>query len=109
MFFQQNTDNKVTMIPLNSVQDDNNCVERGLFLVDNDLYNKLTQKKFREILLTNATTEDGKDEVATYFKVEKQWDELLDQWNEEGKVIIGFKQYNKLLFLVKSASEVDHV
>jgi hypothetical protein len=33
----------------------------------------------------------------------------LDQWNEEGKVVIGFKQYYKLLFLVKSASEVDHI
>jgi hypothetical protein len=47
--------------------------------------------------------------VATYFKVKKQWNELLDQWNEEGKVSIGFKRYCKLLFLVKSASEVDHI
>jgi hypothetical protein len=109
MCFQQNTDNKVTMICLNPVQDDNDCVERRLFSVDNDLYNKLTQNKFRKILLTNATTEDGEDEVATYFKVKKQWDELLDQWNEEGKVVIGFKRYYELLFLVKSASEVDHI
>jgi hypothetical protein len=36
-------------------------------------------------------------------------DELLDQWNEEGKVVIGFKRYYELLFLVKSASEVDHI
>jgi hypothetical protein len=69
----------------------------------------LTQKNFREILLTNATTEDGEDEVATYFKIKKQWDELLDQWNEEGKVVIGCKRYYELLFLVKSASEVDHI
>jgi hypothetical protein len=69
MFFQQNTDNKVMKIHLNPEQDDNGCVERGLFLVDNYLYNKLTQKKFREISLTNATTKDGEDEVATYFKV----------------------------------------
>ncbi len=53
--------------------------------------------------------EDGEDEVATYFKVKKQWNELLDQWNEEGKVIIGFKQYYKLFFHVKSASELDHI
>jgi hypothetical protein len=45
MFFQKNTDKEVTMIRLNPVQDDNDCVKRGLFLVDNDLYNKLTQKK----------------------------------------------------------------
>ncbi len=41
--------------------------------------------------------------------VKKQWDALLDQWHEEKKVVIGFKQYYELLFLVKSASEVDHV
>ncbi len=72
MFFQQNTDTKATMIHLNPVQDDNDCVKRGLFLVNDDLYNKLTQKKIREILLTDATTEDGEDETATYFKVKKQ-------------------------------------
>ncbi len=33
----------------------------------------------------------------------------MDQLNEEGKVVIGFKWYNKLLFLVKSASEDDHI
>jgi hypothetical protein len=88
MFFQKNTDNKVMMICLNPVQDDNDCVERGLFLVDNDLCNKLTQKKFRKILLTNATMEDGEDEVATYFKVKKQWDELLDQWNEVERMLL---------------------
>ncbi len=97
------------MIRLNPVQDDNDCVRRGLFSVEEDSYNKLTQKKFRKILLTNATTEDGEDEVATYSKVKKQWDELLYQWSEEGKVVIGFKQYYELLFLVKSASEVDHI
>ena len=55
------------MIHLNLVQDDKNCVERGLFLVNNDLYSMLTQQKFRNILLTDATTEDGDNEVAKYF------------------------------------------
>ncbi len=96
------------MIRLNPVQDDKDCVERGLFLFNNDLYSMLTQQKFRNILLTEVTTEDGEDEGAKYFKVKKQWDALLDQWHEEQKVIIGFEWYYKLLFLVKSASEVDH-
>ncbi len=47
--------------------------------------------------------------MATYFKVQKQWDELLFQWKEEEKVIIGFKRYYELLFLVKSESQVDHI
>jgi hypothetical protein len=69
----------------------------------------LIQHKFRDILLTDAAMEDGEDEVAKYFKVEKQWDAILDQWHEDKKVVIGFEQYYKLIFLVKSASEVDHV
>jgi hypothetical protein len=69
MFYQQNIDHKVIMICLNPVQDDKDCVERRLFSVNNDLYSMLTQQKFRNILLTNATREDREDEVAKYFKV----------------------------------------
>ncbi len=47
--------------------------------------------------------------MATYFKVQKQWDELLFQWKEEEKVIYCFKRYYELLFLVKSTSQVDHI
>jgi hypothetical protein len=47
----------------------------------------LTQQNFRDILLTDATTEDGEVEVAKYFKVNKQFDELLDQWHQERKVV----------------------
>jgi hypothetical protein len=71
VFYQQNSDHKVTMIRLNPVQDDKDHVERGLFLVDDDLYSMLKQQKFKEILLTNTTTIDGEHDVAKYFKVEK--------------------------------------
>ncbi len=47
--------------------------------------------------------------MATYIKVQKQWDELLFQWKEEEKVIIDFERYCKLLFLVKATSQVDHI
>ncbi len=47
--------------------------------------------------------------MAKKFKVQKQWNELLFQWKEEGKVVIGFELYYKLLFLVKSKSQVDHI
>ncbi len=33
----------------------------------------------------------------------------MDQWNDEGKVVICFKWYYKLLFLVISGSEVNHI
>ncbi len=59
------------MIRLNLVQDDKDHVERGLFLVNDDLYNMLKQQKFKEILLTNATIIDREHDVAKYFKAEK--------------------------------------
>jgi hypothetical protein len=95
MFYQERTDNRVSMIHLNPVTTGKHCVKRGLFLTDNDLYKELTHQNFKTILLTNATTDEGEDDVAKYFKVQKQWNELLFQWKEEGKVVIGFKQYCK--------------
>ncbi len=74
MFYQQNSDHKVTIICLISVQDDKDHNERGLFLVDDDLYSMLKQQKIKEILLTDATRIDGEHDVAKYFKVEKKWD-----------------------------------
>jgi hypothetical protein len=108
MFYQERTDNRVSMIHLNPVTTGKHCVERGLFSTDNDLFKELTHRNFKTVLLTNATTNEGEDDVAKYFKVQKQWNELLFQWKEEGKVVIGFEWY-KLLFLVKSTSQVDHI
>jgi hypothetical protein len=54
---------------------------------------ELTHQNLKTILLTDASTDEGEDDVAKYFKVQKQWNELLFQWKEEGKVIIGFERY----------------
>jgi hypothetical protein len=107
MFYQERTDNRVSMIHLNPVTTGKHCVKRGLFLTDNDLYKELTHQNFKTILLTNATMDEGEDDVEKYFKVQKQWNELLFQWKE--KVVIGFERYYELLFLVKSTSQVDHI
>ena len=100
MIYQQNIDHKVTMIRLNPVQDDKDHVERGLFLVNDDLYSMLKQQKFKEILLTNATTIDGEYDVAKYFKVEKKWDTLLDKWNAEKRTLLVFKGITSYYFLL---------
>ncbi len=97
------------MIYLNIVTAGEHCVKRRLISTNYDLYKELTHQNFKTILLTNATTDEGEDDVANYFKVQTQWIELLFQWKEEGKAVIGFKQYYKLLFFVKSTSQVDHL
>jgi hypothetical protein len=40
--------------------------------------------------------DEGEDDAAKYFKVQKQWNELLFQWKEEGKVVICFERYYEL-------------
>jgi hypothetical protein len=58
MFYQDTTDNMVLMICLNPVTAHDDSVKRGLFATDTDLLSKLKDKTFKEILLTDATTED---------------------------------------------------
>ncbi len=87
------------MIHLNPVQDDKDHVERGLFLVNDDLYSMLKQQKNKEILLTNATTIGGEHDVAKYFKVEKKWDTLLDKWNAEKRTLLVLKGIMSYYFL----------
>ncbi len=55
MFYQETKDNRVSMICLNPVTTGKDCVNRGLFSTDNDLYNQLTYQVIKKILLTNAT------------------------------------------------------
>jgi hypothetical protein len=109
MFYQDTTDNMVLMICFNPVTNHDDSVKRGLFATDTDLLSKLKDKTFKEILLTDATTEDGEVAVVKYFGVQKQWDQLLVQWYKENKEVRGYKQHYELLFLVKSSSTVDHV
>ncbi len=83
----------VSMICLNPVTDCDDSVKRGLFATDTNLLCKLKNQTFKEILLTDATSEDGKDAVVKYFGVQKQWEKLLEQWYEEKKEVRGYKQY----------------
>ncbi len=83
MFFQETTDNMVLMIRLNPVTDCDDSIKRGMFSTDTDWHSELTKQSFKDILLTNATMENGEDEVVKYLKVKKQWEKLLDQSYDE--------------------------
>jgi hypothetical protein len=73
----------VLMICLNPVIGHDDSVKRGLFATDTDLLSKLKNQTFKEILLTDASTEDGEDEVVKYLGVQKLWEQLLEQWYDE--------------------------
>ena len=52
---------------MNPVTDDSDCVERGLFCDIMDVYQHLATPMFKKIILTDATTENGEDDVTKYF------------------------------------------
>jgi hypothetical protein len=110
MFYQYTTDNMVLMIRLNPVTEIDNSVKRGLFPIDTNVLSKLKDITFKELLLVDATTEEGEDAVVAHFKVTEEWVKLNRNYRQkQGKDLIGYKQYYELLFLVKSSSTVDHV
>ena len=97
------------MICLNPVTDVVDSVKRGLVAVITPLEQLLGSDEFKEILTTDATTEDGENKVAEYFKIENAWERLLEKWQQDNQNISGFKRYCELLFLVKSKSKHDQV
>ena len=95
------------MIHLNPVTDVVDSVKRGLVAVITPLEQLLRSDEFKEILPTDANTEDGENKVAEYFKIENAWERLLEKWQQDNQNISGFKRYYELLFLVKSKSKHD--
>ena len=66
----------VLMICLNPVTIIDNSIKRGLFATDTNVLSKLQDKTFKEILLMDATMEEGEDAVVAHFKVTKEWEKL---------------------------------
>ena len=99
------------MIRLNPVKVGEESVTRGLFPKQKDLATFVRSEEFKEILDTDAITEEGERKIAKYFNVETKWISLLEDYEEQdGKTTLsGFKRYFELLFLVKSESKRDEV
>ncbi len=94
MFYQDTTDNMVLMIRLNPVTVIDDFVKRGLFATDTNVLSKLQDKTFKEILLTDATMEEGEDAVVAHFKATKEWEKLNRNYRQkQGKDLIGYKRY----------------
>ena len=105
----QETENLISMICLNPVTEVDDSVKRGLVPMRTDLEQLLGSDNFKEILRTDATTEEGQIKVAEYFHVGNLWDSLLKEWADINQNVTGFKRYYELLFLVKSKSHYDKV
>jgi len=109
MTFQDKLEDLVTMIRLNPVREGEESVKRGLFPKLKDLHALVRSDNFKEILGSDAITEEGELKVVKYFKIENKWDCLMEEWEHQKKTVTGFKRYFELLFLVKSESRRDEV
>ncbi len=76
MFYQDTNDNMVPMIRLNPVTENDNSVKRGSYTDDTDVPSNLKSKTFKEILTTDATTEDGESKVAKIFWSSKTMEQI---------------------------------
>ncbi len=94
---------------MNPVTENDDSVKKGLYTDYTDVPSNLKYITFKEILTTDATTEDGESEVGKYFGVQRQWNKLNEEWSEKQELIKGYKRYYKLLFLVKLESTKDHL
>ena len=107
----QADENLIPLIRLNPVRAGDESVKRGLFSIMTNTDELITSVEFKDILKTDATTEEGEQEVLMYFQVDNgRWKELLQEWQEKHKTpLTGFRRYYELLYLVKSQSRYDHI
>ena len=82
MSFQNMVQDPVTMIHLNPVREGEESVKRGLFPKLKDLHALVRSNDFKEILGTDAITEECECKVVKYFKIDTKWDCLLEEWED---------------------------
>ena len=87
----QETENLISMICLNPITEVDDSVKRGLVPMRTDLEQLLGSDNFKQILWTNATTEERQIKVAEYFHVGNWWDSLLEEWADTNQNVTGFK------------------
>ncbi len=102
------TTNIVQLTPLNpnvSLGKDD-FLQRAMFPSDNTLKSIVYSDEFQQLLLTDASTTDGQDFLATYYGI--------DDWAQIKQKLIGkgvnlTSRYYYLLFMVKALSKQDKV
>jgi hypothetical protein len=85
MTYQDTVEDPVPIIHLNPVREGEESVKRGLFPKQKDLHALIRSDDFKEILDTDAITEEGERKVVKHFNIESKWDCLLEEWEHQNK------------------------
>jgi hypothetical protein len=105
----QRKDNMVEMKKMHpaatTIQDQGGRLCVSFMPDDKSKYAVLKDKTFKELLTTNAMTNQGQDEVAKFYNIIDEWKKYNDE-NSEASLI---RKYFDLLVLVKSKSSNDKI
>lgn len=101
--------NSILLKPLNpNVGLENDTVKRKLFPTDDKLYELVCSDKFKELLQTDASTEDGQQRVAEYYGVKAVWERSMSSQKSNDDMSPS-DTYIQLLKTVKCVSKKDNV
>lgn len=101
--------NIVELTPLNpnvSLGKDD-FLQRAMFPVDDKLHSLVHSDEFKQLLLTDASTDDGQDFLATYYGID-DWANIKQKLIIDKRVNLASRYYY-LLLLVKVQSKKDNV
>jgi hypothetical protein len=95
--------NQVEMKNLHPEEDQEQNIKYSLFHKNKDAFlSELQSEPFKKILKIDATTTEGRNDIATYFEVEDEWNELKED-NDS------VQAYYELLQVVKTHSKKDNI
>ena len=77
-----------------------------MFTIEDKLKSIMYSDDFQKLLLTDASTKDGQDYLADYYKI-NDWVQIKQRLNDKGANMS--TRYYYLLFMVKSHSKQDNV
>jgi hypothetical protein len=84
-------------------------MQSPLFPKDKILHDIIKSDEFQKLLGTDATTEEGQDYMAEYYKVAIDWKVLKKQGKEKGTITDAASAYYYLLKTVKCESKKDDI
>jgi hypothetical protein len=102
------TTNIINLTPLNPNVSlgKEDFLRQAMFPSDDKLKSIVYSDDFQKLLLTDASTKDGQDYLADYYKI-NDWVQIKQKLNDKGANMA--TRYYYLLFMVKAQSKQDNV
>ena len=101
--------NSIVLKPLNpNVGLEDDTVKRKLFPTDEKFHELVCSDKFKELIQTDASTEEGQQRVAEYYDVKEAWEKSMASQNSNDDMSPS-DTYYQLLKAVKCVSKRDNV